>query len=165
MQVPWFQCVSDQCGYHFKEKFDQGHWPVRTTGEDGLPEPLTWTFDHGQNHDSYLWTYTTADGGRLRVQPKRAWPHACNGASAMSQCPSRHCMFHLREKAYAQHAHNQRSIARVARNAARRAQRATAATQQGNTSHQDDDEPEGDASYSQNDLGNDSGASSGPSQR
>jgi hypothetical protein len=173
-QVPWFQCVADQCGYHFKEKFDRDHWPVRTTDEDGLPEPRTWVFDHGHGYHELLWAYERAEGGRLSVRPRRAWPEKCQGMWLTSQCPDRACVFHLVDKAHAQHAHQQamerqlqrrraRNEARTARTAREKAMEEDEQAEGSKVSRQDDTH-EGDASQDQDDLGNDSGASSGPSQ-
>jgi len=175
VQVPWFQCVADLCGYHHKEKFDNDHWPARTLDEDGLPEPRTWVFDHGHGHSELLWTYEKVEGGRLRVQPKRAWPETCRGMWLTSQCPDRACVFHLVDKANAHHDHQQALEAQFQRRAARRADRKGPRVSRdapepvleagASTSYLDDAITiEGDASQIAHDLGNDSGASLGPSQ-
>ena len=31
IQVAWFQCVTHSCRYHFKDKFEADHWPIRQT--------------------------------------------------------------------------------------------------------------------------------------
>ncbi|KAK3897014.1 hypothetical protein C8A05DRAFT_20139 [Staphylotrichum tortipilum] len=170
IQAPWFQCVTDVCGYHYKEKLSNDHWPVRTTNDDGLPKPLIWTFDHGSAPESFLWTYRTVDGGRLRVVPRRAWPEECHIHWTPDQCPSKDCVFHLWDKAYREHDRRQARRARQqqhrAREAAVRARKAQKTTLAADVSNMDqpDDIAEGDASQSQHDLGNDSGAFPGPSK-
>ena len=172
VQVPWFQCVADTCGYHFREKFDHDHWPIRTTGSDGLPEPLAWVFDHGVGHDNFLWTYGEQSDGRLRVRPRRAWPEECRGTWLTSKCRSKDCVFHLVDKAYAQQKRQEdedtRWKSRQARKKLYQEHRAKAALEvetDGTVRYLDDVVTiEGDASQTQHDLGNDQGASPGPSQ-
>jgi len=172
VQVPWFQCVADTCGYHFREKFDHDHWPIRTTDSDGLPEPIAWVLDHGTGHDSFLWTYGEQSDGRLRVRPRRAWPEECRGTWLVSKCQSKDCVFHLVDKAYAQHKRQEdedtRWKNRQARRKAYQEHRAKAALEvedNGTMRYLDDVVvTEGDASQTQHDLGNDQGASPGPSQ-
>ncbi|KAK3897171.1 hypothetical protein C8A05DRAFT_20007 [Staphylotrichum tortipilum] len=170
IQVPWFQCVTDVCGYHYKEKLSNDHWPVRTTNDDGLPKPLIWTFDRGSAPESFLWTYRTVDSGRLRVVPRRAWPEECHIRWTPDQCPSKDCVFHLWDKASREHDRRQarrtRQQQRRAREAAVRARKAQQTTLAADVSNmnQPNDTAEGDASQSQYDLGNDSGAFPGPSK-
>ncbi len=76
-QVPWFQCVAHECRYHFKEKHDNDHWPIRERNKDGITKPIRWTFDHGQSHPDYMWYYEYLSGNRLNVRPRKAWPMSC----------------------------------------------------------------------------------------
>jgi len=172
VQVPWFQCVADTCGYHFREKFDHDHWPIRTTDSDGLPEPIAWVFDHGTGHDSFLWTYGEQSDGRLRVRPRRAWPEECRGTWLTSKCQSKDCVFHLVDKAYAQQKRQEDEDTRWKNRQARkklyqehRAKAALEVETDGTVRYLDDVVTiEGDASQTQHDLGNDQGAFPGPSQ-
>ncbi|KAK4095904.1 hypothetical protein N658DRAFT_502182 [Parathielavia hyrcaniae] len=43
VQVPWFQCITHACRYHFQLKFDFDHWPVRRMDRQGRPMALLWT--------------------------------------------------------------------------------------------------------------------------
>ncbi|KAK3896627.1 hypothetical protein C8A05DRAFT_20437 [Staphylotrichum tortipilum] len=166
-QVPWFQCVTDICAYHYKEKLANDHWPVRTLSSDGLPEPLTWTFDHGQGPEGYLWTYRTVTGGRIRAQPRRAWPEVCTQTWTHDQCPDRHCVFHVWTKAFAEHDRHQAQPTSPRRQRDRQAARAAyerMLAADASTTSPPDHEHGGDVPHDSHDLGNGSGAASGPSK-
>ena len=62
-----------------EDLFDYNYWPIRTHDEEGLPESRNWVFDYGEGNSDLLWTYEPVEGGRLRVQPKRAWLEVCRG--------------------------------------------------------------------------------------
>ncbi|KAK4107899.1 hypothetical protein N656DRAFT_784873 [Canariomyces notabilis] len=52
--VPWFECVDHHCRYHFKDKHDFNHWPIRGTTPQGLLKPVPWTFYHRRGNDDDL---------------------------------------------------------------------------------------------------------------
>jgi hypothetical protein len=93
VQVPWFQCVADSCSYHFKEKFDFDHWPVRGTTAGGLPKAIPWTFDQDQGHIDDLWYVAKVQPGKIR-----AWPLACQIHDRWDLCRDATCVKHMREK-------------------------------------------------------------------
>ena len=100
-QVPWFQCVTHACKYHFKEKFDYNHWPVRTVLPDGTLKPVRWTFDQGQGAADFLWYTEQLKDGRLCIRPRQAWPTECESIHSRpaTYCNSAECIWHLQPKA------------------------------------------------------------------
>jgi hypothetical protein len=104
VQVPWFQCVTHNCKYHFKEKYDYDHWPIRETMINGWPKALRWTYDQGQGASDFLW-YFEYEEGRVIARPRHAWPRACGttDASTPDHCLSVECLWHLQGKSIAYH--------------------------------------------------------------
>jgi hypothetical protein len=48
--IPWFQCITHACRYHFKDKLDFDHWPIRRMDRQGEPVAIPWTYDHGKGN-------------------------------------------------------------------------------------------------------------------
>jgi len=99
VQVAWFQCVTHACRYHYKEKFEADHWPVRKVLPDGTTKAITWTFDHGVGYSLSLWNHHKMDDGTMRSWPRRAWPEECRNAGECDHCPSEECLWHMYDKA------------------------------------------------------------------
>ena len=116
-QVPWFQCVTHACKYHFKEKFDYNHWPVRVTLPDGTLKPVRWTFDQGQGSADFLWYTEQLKDGRLCIRPRQAWPTECESIHSRSAtfCNSAECIWHLQPKAIEHLARKQEQNANLTR--------------------------------------------------
>jgi hypothetical protein len=98
-QVPWFQCVTHACRYHFHDKFEADHWPVRPALEDGTIKFITWTFDNGIGHPDMVWESIWVDHYRMRHRPRRTWPSECEHSDRHDTCPTADCLWHMRAKA------------------------------------------------------------------
>ncbi|KAL2192265.1 hypothetical protein P885DRAFT_48100 [Corynascus similis CBS 632.67] len=111
IQVPWFQCFTDACRYHFKEKFDHDHWPVRPNDANGASTTMEWTYDMGQGASDQLWSIsvqTEEDSSTLTARPKRAWPGNCTAMHPdRMPCPSQNCIIHMRLKLNAWHTYRE----------------------------------------------------------
>src|SRR5690606_16930736 len=102
IQIPWFQCVDDYCEYHFKEKFSHDHWPMRSNNAQGYPKPIPWTYDQGLAAEQWLWEVNQVrrdeEFSTIRAKPRWAWPVICETNFGTEQCPTKHCLYHLRDK-------------------------------------------------------------------
>lgn len=116
-RVPWFQCITNACKYHFKEKFDYNLWPMRGTLPDGTCKPVRWTFDHGQGAADYLWYIEYLEDGRLCIRPRQAWPTGCDrdATASATHCTSAECIWHLQDKALEHHQRKEEERARLTR--------------------------------------------------
>jgi hypothetical protein len=140
VQIPWFQCVKHTCQYHFKEKFDHDHWPIKQINEDGTTKPIRWTYNQGRDASDLLWHIERMDDGSLSIQPRAAWPERCIG-QLYGKCRDSDCLWHLQDKALDFHVRKQ------------------AEEDSGDTTN------EGDAFQDRHpELGKDSGPASGPEQ-
>ncbi|KAL2192241.1 hypothetical protein P885DRAFT_48152 [Corynascus similis CBS 632.67] len=111
VQVPWFQCFTDACRYHFKEKFDHDHWPVRPNDANGASTAMEWTYDMGQGVSDQLWSISVqieGDSSTLTARPKRAWPGNCTAMHPdRMPCPSQNCIIYMRLKLNAWHTYRE----------------------------------------------------------
>ncbi|KAK4097067.1 hypothetical protein N658DRAFT_314356 [Parathielavia hyrcaniae] len=98
VQVPWFQCITHECRYHFQTKFDFDHWPVRRMDRQGRPMAIPWTFDQGQGHIVDLWHIAKVEPGKVCAWPLRAWPVACQVHDRWEMCRDATCVRHMKDK-------------------------------------------------------------------
>ncbi|AEO54994.1 hypothetical protein MYCTH_89935 [Thermothelomyces thermophilus ATCC 42464] len=98
-QVPWFQCVAHECRYHFRDKFENNHWPTRQENGDGGLCPVEWVYDAGNRAAELLWKIEARDLESITIVPRRAWPRHCGtGRDTWDSCWSNDCLYHADEK-------------------------------------------------------------------